>query len=324
MRLGGGLDDQRHADRSARRSAGWHCLRAVRRAAAPASTPHQVRAVATQTLREARNRNAFLLRAQDALGYPIEVISGREEARLIFDGCMRTLPPTDEPRLVVDIGGALDRADRRPRLRRRAAESFQVGCVNTVAALLQATACIDRGSFRARAGGRRRRARGGDRAVLARAVATRRSAPVGHRRRGRRRSCAAEGWSDGTHHAATACCWLQRRRCIDGRRDPAHPTSPALKPERQAGASPAAPRSWRAVFDALGIDRDAHRRAARCGVGVLYDLLGRREQQPATCATPRWHGCRRASRSTATQAQRVARVAQQALCAAGARRAARR
>jgi len=44
-------------------------------------TPRQVRAVATQTLREARNRNAFLVRAQEALGYPIEVISGREEAR---------------------------------------------------------------------------------------------------------------------------------------------------------------------------------------------------------------------------------------------------
>src|SRR5205809_3320360 len=45
--------------------------------------PQQVRAVATQTLREARNRDAFLARAQLVLGHPIEVISGREEARLI-------------------------------------------------------------------------------------------------------------------------------------------------------------------------------------------------------------------------------------------------
>jgi exopolyphosphatase/guanosine-5'-triphosphate,3'-diphosphate pyrophosphatase len=54
-----------------------------------------VRAVATQTLREARNRNSFLLRAEAALGFPIEVISGREEARLIYAGVAH-LQPSDE------------------------------------------------------------------------------------------------------------------------------------------------------------------------------------------------------------------------------------
>ena len=66
--------------------------------------PQQVRAVATQTLREARNRDAFLARAQTALGLPIEVISGREEARLIYAGVAR-LQPSAAPRLVIDIGG---------------------------------------------------------------------------------------------------------------------------------------------------------------------------------------------------------------------------
>ena len=89
----------------------------------------QVRAVATQTLREASNRNAFLARAEKALGYPIEVISGREEARLIYAGVAR-LQPSEQPRLVVDIGGRstemiLGRG-RKP-LR---AESFQVGSVS--------------------------------------------------------------------------------------------------------------------------------------------------------------------------------------------------
>ena len=89
----------------------------------------QVRAVATQTLREARNRNAFLARAQSVLGFPIEVISGREEARLIFAGVAR-LQPSDLPRLVIDIGGRstemiLGRS-RVPQL----AESFQVGSVS--------------------------------------------------------------------------------------------------------------------------------------------------------------------------------------------------
>jgi exopolyphosphatase/guanosine-5'-triphosphate,3'-diphosphate pyrophosphatase len=91
----------------------------------------QVRAVGTQTLRLARNINDFLVEAQNALGYPIEVISGREEARLVFEGCMHTLPPSEQKRLVVDIGGASTEiivgrgfaADR--------AESFKVGCVNT-------------------------------------------------------------------------------------------------------------------------------------------------------------------------------------------------
>jgi exopolyphosphatase/guanosine-5'-triphosphate,3'-diphosphate pyrophosphatase len=60
--------------------------------------------VATQTLREASNRNAFLARADEVLGFSIEVISGREEARMIYQGVAR-LQPSEVPRLVVDIGG---------------------------------------------------------------------------------------------------------------------------------------------------------------------------------------------------------------------------
>ena len=64
-----------------------------------------VRAVATQTLREARNRDVFLKLAQKALGYEVEVISGVEEARLIYQGVSRLLPQSNERRLVIDIGG---------------------------------------------------------------------------------------------------------------------------------------------------------------------------------------------------------------------------
>ncbi len=102
VRLGAGLDaDGLLADAAAER--GLACLArfAERLRGCP---PHQVRAVATQTLREARNRDAFLDRAQRALGLPIEVISGREEARLIFAGVAR-LQSSRRPRLVVDIGG---------------------------------------------------------------------------------------------------------------------------------------------------------------------------------------------------------------------------
>ncbi len=67
--------------------------------------PSHVRAVATQTLREARNRETFLVAARKVLGFPIEVIAGREEARLIYLGVSHLLPDSDERRLVVDIGG---------------------------------------------------------------------------------------------------------------------------------------------------------------------------------------------------------------------------
>ena len=67
--------------------------------------PQNIRAVGTQALRVATNSADFLPRAEEALGHPIEIIAGREEARLVFSGCAHTLPPSSEKRLVVDIGG---------------------------------------------------------------------------------------------------------------------------------------------------------------------------------------------------------------------------
>jgi exopolyphosphatase/guanosine-5'-triphosphate,3'-diphosphate pyrophosphatase len=127
VRLGAGLDADRLLGEEAVQR-GLACLRrfATRLAGYP---PLRVRAVATQTLREARNRDAFLLRAQEALGYPIEVISGREEARLIYAGVAQ-LQPSEAPRLVIDIGGrSTELILGRGRVP-SAAESFAVGCVS--------------------------------------------------------------------------------------------------------------------------------------------------------------------------------------------------
>jgi exopolyphosphatase / guanosine-5'-triphosphate,3'-diphosphate pyrophosphatase len=127
VRLGAGLDANGFlTDEAAER--GLKCLRGFA-GRLTGFTPGQVRAVATQTLREARNRDAFLVRAQAALGFPVEVISGREEARLIYAGVAH-LQPSQAPRLVVDIGGRstemiLGRAGVP-----LAAESFGVGCVS--------------------------------------------------------------------------------------------------------------------------------------------------------------------------------------------------
>jgi exopolyphosphatase/guanosine-5'-triphosphate,3'-diphosphate pyrophosphatase len=127
VRLGGGLDaDGMLTEAAARR--GLECLE--RFAARLAGFPAQhVRAVATQTLREARNRNAFLQRAEQVLGHPIEVISGREEARLIFAGVAR-LQPSEQPRLVIDIGGRSTEMILGHGRVPRAAESFAVGSVS--------------------------------------------------------------------------------------------------------------------------------------------------------------------------------------------------
>jgi exopolyphosphatase/guanosine-5'-triphosphate,3'-diphosphate pyrophosphatase len=127
VRLGAGLDaNGLLTDEAAQR--GLACLR--RFAARLAGfEPAQVRAVATQTLREARNRNAFLLRAQEALGFPIEVISGREEARLIYAG-VAAMQPGPQRRLVVDIGGRSTEMILGEGRKPLVAESFAVGCVS--------------------------------------------------------------------------------------------------------------------------------------------------------------------------------------------------
>jgi exopolyphosphatase/guanosine-5'-triphosphate,3'-diphosphate pyrophosphatase len=67
--------------------------------------PDAVRVVATNTLRVAKNAASFLVQGEEALGFPIEVIAGREEARLIYVGVAHTLPDPHRQQLIVDIGG---------------------------------------------------------------------------------------------------------------------------------------------------------------------------------------------------------------------------
>src|SRR5438105_10071906 len=64
-----------------------------------------VRVVGTNALRLAHRKQAFLERAREALGHPIEIIAGMEEARLIYSGVANTMPSEPGRRLVVDIGG---------------------------------------------------------------------------------------------------------------------------------------------------------------------------------------------------------------------------
>jgi exopolyphosphatase / guanosine-5'-triphosphate,3'-diphosphate pyrophosphatase len=65
----------------------------------------RMRAVATSAVREARNRNQFIARVRSETGVPIEVISGREEARLIYHAAQHALGLEGGPHLLVDLGG---------------------------------------------------------------------------------------------------------------------------------------------------------------------------------------------------------------------------
>jgi exopolyphosphatase/guanosine-5'-triphosphate,3'-diphosphate pyrophosphatase len=103
VRLGAGLDEGKRLDDAAM-SRGWASLsRFAERVRG--LEPRAVRAVATATLREAVNRDVFLSRAQAVLGVPIDVISGHEEARLIYGGVSHFLSDPNERRLVFDVGG---------------------------------------------------------------------------------------------------------------------------------------------------------------------------------------------------------------------------
>jgi exopolyphosphatase / guanosine-5'-triphosphate,3'-diphosphate pyrophosphatase len=89
-----------------------------------------VRAAGTNTLRLAKNRDRFIERAQKALGHPVEVISGREEARLIYLGVAHSVPNEAGRRLVVDIGGGSTECIIGEEFDALSTESLYMGCVS--------------------------------------------------------------------------------------------------------------------------------------------------------------------------------------------------
>ncbi|MGF1527075.1 MAG: exopolyphosphatase [Candidatus Competibacterales bacterium] len=92
--------------------------------------PHRVRAVGTNTLRAMKNREAFIDAAAAALGHPLEVVSGIEEARLIYQGVIHTAPPSQGKRLVLDIGGGSTEMIIGEGLEPQLLESLHMGCIN--------------------------------------------------------------------------------------------------------------------------------------------------------------------------------------------------
>lgn len=127
VRQGNGLDENRNLTPLSMQR-GWECLARFGERLAGFSDS-EVRAVATQTLREARNRDEFLGPGMKMLGFPIDVISGREEARLIYQGVAQALPNTQERRLVIDIGGRSTEIILGQGREPRQMESYRVGSI---------------------------------------------------------------------------------------------------------------------------------------------------------------------------------------------------
>ncbi|MDE3011486.1 MAG: exopolyphosphatase [Pseudomonadota bacterium] len=92
--------------------------------------PDAVRAVGTNTLRVAKNAPLLLAQAEAALGFPIEVIAGHEEARLIYIGVAHAMPRSADRRLVVDIGGGSTELIIGSRFKPSRLESLYMGCVS--------------------------------------------------------------------------------------------------------------------------------------------------------------------------------------------------
>jgi exopolyphosphatase/guanosine-5'-triphosphate,3'-diphosphate pyrophosphatase len=128
VRLASGLDEKRNLTQDSMDRA-IQCLERFGQRIGEVPRSH-VRAVGTNTLRQARNGAAFLARARKALGHPIEIIAGREEARLIYLGVSHSIYGPGERRLVIDIGGGSTELIIGRGFEPRLMESLYMGCVN--------------------------------------------------------------------------------------------------------------------------------------------------------------------------------------------------
>ncbi len=233
--------------------------------------PGAVRAVGTNTLRVAKNAKDFLGRAQVALGFPIDVVAGKEEARLIYLGVSHSLPLTTEKRLVVDIGGGSTEIIIGSGYRPQKLESLYMGCVSftlryfadgrvTKNALKQAELAarielqtiereFSRGHWKQAVGS----------SGTARAIGD---------------LIAANGWGDGN---ITADGMEKLRTLLLKVGDVDRIVMPGMRQDR-AQVLPGGMAIMLAVFEELGVERMILANGAM-RQGILYDMLGRFHHQ---------------------------------------------
>ena len=255
-----------------------------------------VRVVGTNALRRAHRKQAFLERAREALGHPIEIIAGMEEARLIYSGVAHTMPSEPGRRLVVDIGGGSTELIIGEGTDAAGAREPADGLRQPERALLPRRQDLGQ-ALRARAARRAAGARAGAGGVPApRLGDTRRQL----RHRARYRRCDPRARSAGAHHHARRAL----QRAVDYCVEAGHTRELTLEPitEDRRPVFPGGLAILAEVFSVLEI-KEMRIAEGAMREGLLYDMLGRstaRMRASAPCAP-----CSSATTWTSTQAERV-------------------
>lgn len=269
VQLAAGLNEERQLSEEAMQR-GLDCL--SRFAQLITDLPQgAVRIVGTNALREAINRNQFIRRAEALLGHPVDVISGREEARLIYLGVSHSMPATQGSRLVVDIGGGSTEFIVGQRFEPRRLESLQMGCVGYTQRLFQD------GKITAN---RYAQAYTAARLELM-------SIEYGLQRHGWQEAIGASGTVRAISMAIKSAglgngeinldgiAWLKRKLLKLG--DVEKIDIDGIKNDRRA-IFPAGLAILEAIFDAFGLQQMVHSEGA-LREGVLYDLIGRHQHE---------------------------------------------
>jgi exopolyphosphatase/guanosine-5'-triphosphate,3'-diphosphate pyrophosphatase len=233
--------------------------------------PLRVRVVGTNTLRKARNAREFIHKAEAALGHRIEVISGQEEARLIYLGVVQDVPDVPARRLVVDIGGGSTELIVGEGAETIERESLQMGCVRWRQKHMPGPIITAEGMERARVAARlemrawerRYREVGWD--VSVGASGTIRSIHALLR---------ANGWSDRGITASGLRALADR--LVEGG-DVDRLKLPGLEPDRRTTVGPGLA-ILQAVFEGLHID-ELRVSDGALREGLLSDLRGRRRHE---------------------------------------------
>jgi exopolyphosphatase/guanosine-5'-triphosphate,3'-diphosphate pyrophosphatase len=277
VRLGGGLTAEKRIDRATQAKA----LEALAKFAERLRgfSRQAVRVVGTNALRVAKNSPQFLREARATLGFPIEVISGREEARLIYVGVAHAMPVTQQRRLVVDVGGGSTEFIIGTGLEPQLTESLYMGCVSYSLKYFP-EGRIDKPRMKA--------AELAARQELAGIAGSYRTA----------------GWDEAVGSSGTARSienilrengfsedgitreGLERLRALLLKSEKADPDRIAGLRQNRAPVLPGGVAIMSAVFDELGVDAMKVSDGA-LRHGVLYDLLGRfqhRDMREATVA----------------------------------------
>src|SRR5690606_2458580 len=230
-----------------------------------------VRIVGTNALREARNRGEFTRRANELLGHQVEVISGREEARLIYLGVSHSIADTPGKRLVADIGGGSTEFIVGQRFEPLLRESLQMGCVSFTQRYFK--------------DGKITPARYAQAYTAARLELM--NIEQGLQRLGWQEAVGASGTIRAVGLAIKAgglgkgeinpegLAWLKRKLLKLGEVDKLD--IDGIKPDRRH-IFPAGLAIAEAIFDALDLQRMDHSEGA-LREGVLYDLLGRHHHE---------------------------------------------